>query len=78
METGVYGDLIMIYPKPYSIYLRGTRGLAATPPNLQSEMLSPGCSYKVGFEFPSAEFFQELEDSFRVKSLGLWGLGLWV
>ena len=21
---GVYGDLIMIYPKPYSIYLRGT------------------------------------------------------
>ena len=23
MEYGVYGDLI-IYPKPYSIYLRGT------------------------------------------------------
>ena len=23
---GVYGDLIMIYPKPYSIYLRGTMG----------------------------------------------------
>ena len=21
---GVYGDLIMIYPKPYSNYLRGT------------------------------------------------------
>ena len=21
---GVYGDLIIIYPKPYSIYLRGT------------------------------------------------------
>ena len=21
----VYGDLIIIYPKPYSIYLRGTR-----------------------------------------------------
>ena len=24
MEYGVYGDLIVIYPKPYSIYLRGT------------------------------------------------------
>ena len=24
MEYGVYGDLIIIYPKPYSIYLRGT------------------------------------------------------
>ena len=25
MEYGVYGDLIIIYPKPYFIYLRGTR-----------------------------------------------------
>ena len=25
-ENGVYGDLIIIYPKPYSIYLRGTIG----------------------------------------------------
>ena len=25
----VYGDLIIIYPKPYSIYLRGTIGLRA-------------------------------------------------
>ena len=24
IEYGVYGDLIIIYPKPYSIYLRGT------------------------------------------------------
>ena len=24
IENGVYGDLIIIYPKPYSIYLRGT------------------------------------------------------
>ena len=24
IECGVYGDLTMIYPKPYSIYLRGT------------------------------------------------------
>ena len=24
VEYGAYGDLIMIYPKPYSIYLRGT------------------------------------------------------
>ena len=23
IEYGVYGDLIIIYPKPYSIYLRG-------------------------------------------------------
>ena len=23
---GVYGDLIIIYPKPYSVYLRGTIG----------------------------------------------------
>ena len=26
MEYGVYGDLIIIYPKQYSIYLRGTIG----------------------------------------------------
>ena len=25
IEYGVYGDLIRIYSKPYSIYLRGTR-----------------------------------------------------
>ena len=24
MEYGVHGNLIVIYPKPYSIYLRGT------------------------------------------------------
>ena len=24
IEYGVYGDLITTYPKPYSIYLRGT------------------------------------------------------
>ena len=24
IEYGVYGDLIIMYPKPYSIYLRGT------------------------------------------------------
>ena len=24
LEYGVYGDLLVIYPKPYSIYLRGT------------------------------------------------------
>ena len=24
VKYGVYGDLILIYPKPYSIYLRGT------------------------------------------------------
>ena len=24
VECGVYGDLIIIYPKPFSIYLRGT------------------------------------------------------
>ena len=27
MDYGVYGDLIIIYPKPYSIYLRGTIGV---------------------------------------------------
>ena len=27
IEYGVYGDLFIIYPKPYSIYLRGTIGL---------------------------------------------------
>ena len=26
MEYGVYGDLILIYPKPYFIYLRGIIG----------------------------------------------------
>ena len=24
MEYGIYGDLIIVYPKPYSIYIRGT------------------------------------------------------
>ena len=24
IEYGVYGDFILIYPKPYSIYFRGT------------------------------------------------------
>ena len=27
VEYGVYGDLIRIYPNPWSIYLRGTVGL---------------------------------------------------
>ena len=31
IEYGVYGDLVIIYTKPYSIYLRGTKG----PPGLQ-------------------------------------------
>ena len=36
MEYGVYGNLIIIYPKPSSIYLRGTirvffRGLGIGP-----------------------------------------------
>ena len=29
IEYGVYGDLIIIYPKPFSIYLRGTTGFGA-------------------------------------------------
>ena len=35
MKYAVYGDLIRIYPKPYSIYLRGTigfEGLGSTRP----------------------------------------------
>ena len=28
VEYGVYGDLILLYPKTYSIYLRGTTGFA--------------------------------------------------
>ena len=31
IEHGVYGDLIMICPKPYSIYLRGSITLNAKP-----------------------------------------------
>ena len=27
IEYGVYRDLIIIYPKPYAIYIRGTIGL---------------------------------------------------
>ena len=30
IEYGVYGDFIIIYPKPYSIYLRGTIELQST------------------------------------------------
>ena len=29
MEYGVYGDFIMIYPKPFSIYLSGAINLVA-------------------------------------------------
>ena len=32
IEYGVYGDLIMMYPKPYSIYLRGTINPIAPDP----------------------------------------------
>ena len=31
IEHGAYGDLSIIYPKPYSIYLRGTIGLPRVP-----------------------------------------------
>ena len=27
IEYGVYGDLIATYPKPHSMYVRGTTGL---------------------------------------------------
>ena len=27
----IYGDLVIIYPKPYSIYLRGTKGTPRPP-----------------------------------------------
>ena len=37
---GVYGDLNIIYPKPYSVYLRGTIG-------------SIGFMAVVGFGFPA-------------------------
>ena len=30
IEYGVYGDLIIRYPKPYSIYLRGTMRSSGT------------------------------------------------
>ena len=29
MECGVYGDLIIVYPKPYCVYLRRTIRLGA-------------------------------------------------
>ena len=32
IEYGVYGDLNIIYPKTYSIYLRGTIGLRVYGP----------------------------------------------
>ena len=32
MEYGSYGDLIIIYPKPYSIYLRVTIGVGELRP----------------------------------------------
>ena len=31
IEYWVYGDLIIVYPKPYSIYLRGTTTINSTP-----------------------------------------------
>ena len=37
MEYGVYGDLTIIYPKPYSIYLMGTIYEDVTP-NLENEV----------------------------------------
>ena len=50
IEYGVYGDLIIVYPKPYSVYLRGTitawlsasRGAAS----LFMQVASSGISWK--------------------------------
>ena len=38
VEYGVYGDLIVTCPTPYSIYLRGTnyRGLGLRPSSLRA------------------------------------------
>ena len=34
IEHGLDGDLIIMYPKPYSIYLRGTIRLEVWAPNM--------------------------------------------
>ena len=39
---GVYGDLIRIYPKPYSIYLRG--GYIVKLPKPRCSFLAPSLS----------------------------------
>ena len=49
MEYGVYGNLIKMYPKPYSIYLRRAVGLAEVKSNLEVEdfisyLFCPICS----------------------------------
>ena len=51
VEYGVYGDLILIYPKPDSIYLTGTIGFREPHPSesqgLCSEGLLAGCYMSV-------------------------------
>ena len=46
MEYAVYGDLFIIYPKPYSIYLRGTIGLGLRGLEVMVEGLG---AYRLGF-----------------------------
>ena len=41
IEYGVYRDLITIYPKPYSVYLRGTIGFSPCVQVLHAMSLEP-------------------------------------
>ena len=47
IEYGVYGDLIIRYPKPYSIYLRGTMRSSGTIRGLPRAMTKSAAGNKI-------------------------------
>ena len=52
LEYGVYGDLIIIYPKPYSTYMKGTIGLYKGPSFLESPISFLNCFRELYFVVP--------------------------
>ena len=74
IEYGVYGDLIIIYPKPYAVYLRGTIGLnrgvyldlKVSRRKVQEMLKSPKGHYSRYFRGPGAGLWAS-----RVYDLGL-------
>ena len=67
IQYGVYGDLIIIYPKPYSIYLRETICLdGLLPKNVQADL--PNATFA---NMKEAPLVQSHKQGFRVQ--GFWG-----
>ena len=73
MEYGVYGDLVIIYPEPYSIYLRGTITLNPEAEhkhlNLQGAILDQ--QLRIAFGRCAADLLPASHTDWHDSSLGL-------